>query len=349
MIRKWLSFIGNLVHRRGGSSDTRARNRALTTHNTYQIEPGQTQTIDYSSAEFDAFAARSRRHADAMARLSDAGRADWPPVYVDPFPGLVNAVPEICAADLTVDVVGGAVAHHGVLLIRGLLNNEQVAEVRAVQDRIKASSLLAPPRDREWYSPFDGKSKHEHALRIRTQSRGGNWLADSPLGLTKVLRLLETVGVVDVLQEHFQERPAISLQKSTLRCVQPEPQSSGWHQDGSFLGKDVRSMNVWVALSPCGGSIPASGIELIPHRFKEIVPPNPTLGIATIPFEVVEDIKKTHPAVLPKFAPGDALIFDELLVHRTSLPTGISTVRYALECWFFAPSHSSPTYLPFLA
>jgi hypothetical protein len=62
----------------------------------------------------------------------------------------------------------------------------------------------------------------------------------------------------------------------------------------------------------------------------------------------------------PEFDAGDALIFDERLLHRTDLPAGLSETRYALECWLFArpillphTSRSSPetthTNLPFHA
>ncbi len=54
------------------------------------------------------------------------------------------------------------------------------------------------------------------------------------------------------------------------------------------------------------------------------------------------------PTVRPRFEPGDALVFDEHLVHRTSLEPGLTEDRYALECWLFAPSHTSASYTPFL-
>jgi len=348
MIKKWFLALDNLVNRGKYLS---VSNSGLDTFKDRNLDaPSYTQMIDDPSIDSVAIADRDRRHAAAVEKLSDAGRVDWPPVYPDPFPGLSGAVPEICAADLTVDVVGGAVAHHGVLLIRGLFDAEQVAVTRAVQDRVKAASLLGSPDSdaRGWYMPFDGKSRREKVLRSRTESRGGNWLADSPLGLTRVMQILESVGVVGVINEHFQERSAISLQKSTLRSVQPEPSDTGWHQDGSFLDDDVRSMNVWVALSPCGGMIPASGIELIPHRFEDILPVDTALGVATISPDIISEIKQRYTSLNPQFAAGDALMFDEHFVHRTSLEPGITDVRYALECWFFAPSHSVSNYVPFL-
>jgi Phytanoyl-CoA dioxygenase (PhyH) len=348
MIKKWALALDKLLNRGQYLSVSNRGIDILKDRNP--DAPSHTQNMDDASLDSVAIADRNQRYAAALERLSDAGRADWPPVYPDPFPGLTGAVPEICAADLTVDVLGGAVAHHGVLLIRGLFNAEQVAATREVQDRVKAASLLGTPdsNERAWYMPFDGKSRLEKALRSRAESRGGNWLADSPLGLARVMQILESIGVVGLINEHFQERSAISLQKSTLRSVQPEPADTGWHQDGSFLDDDVRSMNVWVALSPCGGSFPASGIELIPRRFEEILPVDTSLGVASISPGLISEIKQRYTSLTPQFDAGDALMFDEHFVHRTSLKPGISEVRYALECWFFAPSHCVSNYVPFL-
>jgi ectoine hydroxylase-related dioxygenase (phytanoyl-CoA dioxygenase family) len=40
----------------------------------------------------------------------------------------------------------------------------------------------------------------------------------------------------------------------------------------------------------------------------------------------------------PEFAPGDALLFDHLLLHRTAAGEEMTRERYAIETWFFAPS-----------
>ena len=295
-----------------------------------------------------ALAERDARNAQARNRLRDPGRADWPPVYADPFPQLTAAVPEIDVADLSVATMGGAVAHHGLLLVRGLLSPQQVADIRTVQDEIKAASLREQPDTSGWYMPFKSGGQNEPALRNRAERLGGNWLTDSPLGFPRVLQHLEDAGVIEMISEHFQECPALSLQKSVLRTVQPNPTITGWHQDGSFLGDKVRALNVWIALSPCGGSFPASGLELIPRRCEDIFTIDPSLGREAISFDRVEEIKRECPAATPEFAAGDALIFDENLLHRTHLEPGLTEIRYALECWFFAPSHAPPRYTPFL-
>ena len=59
------------------------------------------------------------------------------------------------------------------------------------------------------------------------------------------------------------ERPALSANKCTLRRV-PVDTNTNWHQDGAFLGADVRTVNLWLALSDCGDDSP--GLEIVPRR-----------------------------------------------------------------------------------
>ena len=40
----------------------------------------------------------------------------------------------------------------------------------------------------------------------------------------------------------------------------------------------------------------------------------------------------------PEFAPGDALLFDHLFLHRTAVDPEMTKERHAIETWFFAPS-----------
>lgn len=302
------------------------------------------RTVLLSPEVAAALEQRRERHAKAKARKLDSVRPDWPPVYADPFPELSGVVPEIDAAELTVDIMGGAVAHHGLLLVRGLFSAQQVADVRAVQDKVNEASLRGEPDTSGWYMPFNGGHDNEQALRRHGEKTGANWLADSPLGMARVLRCLECAGVIALLSEYFQQRPVLSMQKSVLRAVQPQATITGWHQDGSFMGDGVRTMNVWVALSPCGGPVPASGLELIPRRYEEIFSADGSLGRGAVSFSKVEELMHDCPSVNPEFAAGDALIFDEHLLHRTSLEPGLTDVRYALECWLFAPSHANPNY-----
>ncbi len=78
----------------------------------------------------------------------------------------------------------------------------------------------------------------------------------------------ERAGLTQVITDYLGERPTISVQKCTLRKVDPDA-GHGWHQDGAFMG-DVRALNVWLSLSRCGDESP--GMDIVPRRLDHIVP-----------------------------------------------------------------------------
>jgi hypothetical protein len=119
-----------------------------------------------------------------------------------------------------------------------------------------------------------------------------------------------------------------------------------WHQDGSFLDAGVRTINVWLALSRCGGDEPTPGLEVVPKRVPDILPVDGVLSPHSIAAELVAEVAADAPLCRPEFAPGDALLFDERFLHRTHLAEHMTRARLALECWFFAPSHPSSGYVP---
>ena len=45
-----------------------------------------------------------------------------------------------------------------------------------------------------------------------------------------------------------------------------------------------------------------------------------------------------RPFARPTVRPGDALVFDQLMLHATSWSAEMSRCRYAVEAWFVAPS-----------
>jgi hypothetical protein len=155
-----------------------------------------------------------------------------------------------------------------------------------------------------------------------------------------LFRLIETlaeVGLVDVIEAFLGERPAMSVNKCTLRRV-PVDSSGEWHQDGAFLGEEVRSLNVWMALSHCGRDAPT--MDVVPRRFDRVVP----TGTDGTPFDwavgapMVEAVAGDAGILRPEFAPGDVLLFDHLFLHRTAAEPHMTSERYAIESWFFAPS-----------
>ena len=80
----------------------------------------------------------------------------------------------------------------------------------------------------------------------------------------------------------------------------------------------------------------------------EILPKDGGLGSVSISDATVLRAAGDTPPVHPEFAAGDAVLFDERLVHRTHLTPGMTLPRFAIECWFFAPAFDAETYVSFL-
>jgi len=293
------------------------------------------------------------RAAAAAAHVPSTGRTPWPPPYPDPFPRLRGEVPEIPASELTSDVLGGAVAHHGALMVRGVATPAQVqsavATIESVQELHDRGDSGAAP-DPWWFRPLDTPRSKDRVLRQIVRDQGGTWLADSPAASALLLDALAEMGVTGCIEGHLGERPFFSLQKSTLRRSLPVFNLVAWHQDGSFLDPEVRTMNVWLALSRCGGAASDSpALEVVPRRIDEILRVDGVMSPHSVSYDLVAELAVDTPTTIPAFEPGDAILFDEHFLHRTHLSEEMTSTRYALECWFFAPSHQSPNYFPLLA
>jgi hypothetical protein len=278
----------------------------------------------------------------AFSQLDVArARPVWPPVYADPFPG-IDGLPQIDASALNADILGGSILHHGALWVRSLISPPEADRLRQGIDRTfearDAFHLGTPVEETNpWYAqaPMDDSLS---ASRAWVESGGGAWTADAPRMLFDLIELFKDSGVVDVIADVLGERPALSIGKSTLRRV-PWTTDTDWHQDGAFLGEAVRTVNVWLCLSECG--VDAPGLDVVARRLPYIV----QSGSHGAHFDwsvgpgMVELLERGGADVVsPKFAAGDALLFDQLMLHRTGVRPGMTKSRWAVESWFFAPS-----------
>jgi hypothetical protein len=97
-------------------------------------------------------------------------------------------------------------------------------------------------------------------------------------------------------------------------------------------------VNCWLALSDCGDDAP--GLDLFPKRQTELVESG-TKGAFdwwVVGEGVAEEMARTTPIVTPLFKAGDAMLFDQMLLHRTGIRPGLTRERLAIESWFFAGS-----------
>ena len=299
-------------------------------------------------------AAVAARYAQWKASTS-AGRDSWPPDSVEVYDP-AGDFPDIPVSELTSETMTSGIRRNGGLIVRGLLPSADAAELRGDIDRVFDlwdADLAGRKAD------FDGRgqaawlrklSDPDTSALVGEQWRSGSAMfagqrspADSPHVAEKIVRMYSLCGLTDLVAGYLGEQPALSLEKWTLRRV-PTTANTSWHQDGAFLGETIRTVNVWIALSDCG--IDASGLDIVPRRFDEIV----ETGTGGAYFnwdvggEVVEQVRGDRELLSPVFAPGDAVIFDQYLLHRTGIKEGLTKDRYALEAWFFGPSHFPEDY-----
>ncbi|MFM8266874.1 MAG: phytanoyl-CoA dioxygenase family protein [Ilumatobacteraceae bacterium] len=268
------------------------------------------------------------------------GPAAWPPEIPFRF-SADELLPEIHADDLEVGAVRAGVLGHGALIVRSLLDPDRVgrlaecipAAFAAYRDVVGGT----PEDDTDGWVGFLPTAIDEIEGRRFVWEGGGILAADSPRSLFAVMEVLDEIGFVDLVTGYFGERPSISAKKTTLRDVPPDT-ASGWHQDGAFMGVNIRSLNLWIALTPCG--VDAASLDLVPRRLDDIMP----TGTEGAPFDwaasdaVATEAAGDRPIVRPVFAAGDAILFDHMNLHRTAADPGLTQHRLALECWFFAPS-----------
>jgi hypothetical protein len=216
----------------------------------------------------------------------------------------------------------------------------------AFDDWAARGASVAPSLDFVPFQPTD-PALDISGLRRFIRSNGGVWTADAPVAMFDLMSCLADRGLRHVVAGYFGEAPWMSMNKCTLRKVSPEAHPE-WHQDGAFLGGGVRSVNVWIALSPCGGQANRPGLDIVDRRLGELAPTG-TDGAyfdTSVGHAVVERIAGAEGIRRPVFEPGDALLFDELLLHRTGTSPGMTEERYAIETWLFAPSTYPAHHVP---
>lgn len=314
-----------------------------------QLEALMRQNRDRPDREVEREILRLRHRAGA--RITDPEAE--PPAMPEPdFDALPNgsALPPVRTEDLTPELLRAGILRQGCLLVRGVMDEAQATELA---EHIELGFAGRDSFDQTgegtgdgYYEEFIADPPFDLAPeRAWITGGGGLWLADSPRMTFEVLDILERAGVQRVIADYLGERPAISVNKCTLRKVDPDT-GVGWHQDGAFLGEGVRAMNVWIALTRCGDVAP--GMDIVPRRLDHIVETG-TEG-ATFDWSVSPQVAAGAAGevgiVRPIFEAGDMLLFDDLFLHTTATDPSMTKTRYAIESWFFGPSGFPGEYVP---
>ncbi|MGI9602358.1 MAG: hypothetical protein ACR2QE_10765 [Acidimicrobiales bacterium] len=280
------------------------------------------------------------RHRSWSVLTGGDGPADDPSAVMPPIGP--SGLPETSVHDLDGSTAWKAITERGSLLVREALTPEQIAQlIDAVDQSFAASTSASAGTDGDaWFQPLTmdeataervGPAKLAFPRKF-AKDAGGVLLVDSPRALFGLLELYEELGLYEVVSNYVGGRPAISANKCTLRLV-PLDAIGGWHQDGAFLGRDIKAINIWLTLSPCG--VDAPGLDVVDHRLDEIVETG--TGGAAYDWAVGDQVVDGLGGVVrPRFEAGDIMIFDEMNLHRTAMDPAMTKPRYAIEFWCFS-------------
>jgi hypothetical protein len=273
---------------------------------------------------YELFKTLAARAVDSPVRPARAA-----PVPLDPVVGLpvARALPDA-------EIVQSTIHEHGSLMVRGLVDSDGVARLRHVVEtsvaaRDRTVDGDASPELSPWYSEF-GPLK-ELGARAFTKTCGV-LAVDSPRGVFQLLDIFRQVGIDKLAADFLGGPPILSAEKSVFRRVVPSLFAS-WHQDGAFLGENIRTLDVWIALSHCGKTAPS--LEILPRRVSRVLQTGAFFDWDLDAKEIEKEFPG-HTTVLAQFEPGDAVLFDQLCVHRSGHAAGMTEPRLAVECWLFS-------------
>ena len=152
----------------------------------------------------------------------------------------------------------------------------------------------------------------------------------------ELIDLFGEVGLLDMIGDYLGERPAASVNKWTLRRVSPGG-AADWHQDGAFLGEDIRAINVWLALTDCGARRAGDGRDPAAARPDRRDRHRGARFDWSVSPRKVDELLGGEPPLRPEFHAGDILLFDGLFLHQTANEDEMTKDRYAVETWCFGP------------
>lgn len=254
---------------------------------------------------------------------------------------LKGVLPEISAESLSVPLLRDHMRTARAVVVRSLIDEPDVALLSEGVDRA-FDAWDRPGSDPEWHSAYELASSVAIAREWRRQ-KGGVLAVECPPMLERLRKVIRRAGLTVFLEDFLGGTPILSSAKTTLRRNYPGEAGIGWHQDGAFLGADIRVLNMWLALTPCGIDAPSLDIAL--SRKDAVVGAGE--DDAEYDWSVGERraMRESPMVASPVLEAGDAILFDHLCLHRTAKLKATRT-RKAIEAWFFAPGCMPADYDP---
>lgn len=326
-----------------------------------QLEDDDRREIEELFAEIEQLTASNRASPDrdrerrllwlrhlAGVRLvrEHEGTGAYPVPSSDRLPE-ADGLPSFAPGEVTPERLRAAILRDGCMIVRGLVDRDtatafaaQIERAYEERNRKDAGGKAAPG----YYEEFRVNPPFRGPIRPWIKEGGGLLAVDSPMLAFEMMEMFDAAGLPALIARYLGEPVAISLNKTTLRKVEPNVVGA-WHQDGAFMG-DVRSLNLWLSLSRCGDVAP--GLDIVPRRLDELVTTGTdgTFLADQVSQARAEDAAGDLPIVRPVFEPGDAVLFDELCLHQTGSDPSMPSTRFAIESWFFGGSAFPGAYAP---
>jgi hypothetical protein len=287
------------------------------------------------------------RHLAGIRLLDDAPPD---PAFAEPADERLpeaDGLPEIDPPALSPELLRARILRDGCLLVRGLVPREAAeAFARSIERAFDERERDEPAAG--WYEEFTPHSRFGEINERPWIKEGGGVLAiDSPTLSFDMFALFESAGVPALVGGYLGEPALISAQKTTLRKAEPTVPGA-WHQDGAFMG-EVRSLNLWLALSRCGDVAP--GLDVVPRRLDTFAATGTDEAMLSyqVSQRAAEEAAAGTPIIRPVFEPGDALFFDEMCLHQTASDPSMPKPRFAIENWFFGGSAFPQDWAPIAA
>jgi hypothetical protein len=280
-------------------------------------------------------------HVDSAPSAPELGHV------ADMFPD-EKGVPDVQASELTAAVIASAMQHHGALMVRGAVGEEDAEKVNhAIDATLDARASLGDPSTDfiwPWYKP--NKLPGDPPLgfeRSVTEGIDMALIVDTPRTLFRHLEAMARGGLIDTIKEYYGEAAAISARKTVIRRLPPDVDYA-WHQDGIYFGDTCRVLNVWTAYSPCG--VDAAGLDILARPFdRALEADDERFFNQSLTHDTVTSFGEDH-IVRPVFNTGDAIVFDGLTMHRTGVDKDMTKSRKSIEMWCFAASTFPDNHTP---
>ena len=168
----------------------------------------------------------------------------------------------------------------------------------------------------------------------------------------QVMRLLQRSPLLPLLVQFYQQAVWFNQLESNIRYLKADDVSGyvPFHQDGPFrMDPAYPQLNCWLPLVACGDAMPAPGLEVIPAGQKAMFPFRARNEQASPYHDYALDTDRvlTHFGVAacwhPPLWPGDVLLMDAYVLHRSGWHPQITADRYSLELRVLAADTLAPT------